>query len=118
MEGQGLRRKNLAVFAPKRCDARGAGQVRHQSGAMFDSPSPRNTIARVARLPGKILESVASDNSPLEFAAVLEAEHAAGCLPAGESSGLAFSGGGIRSATFNLGVIQALAELRLLRRFD
>jgi hypothetical protein len=32
--------------------------------------------------------------------------------------GLAFSGGGIRSATFNLGVIQALAEERLLRRFD
>lgn len=33
-------------------------------------------------------------------------------------TGLAFSGGGIRSATFNLGVIQALAELRLLRKFD
>jgi hypothetical protein len=33
-------------------------------------------------------------------------------------TGLAFSGGGIRSATFNLGIIQALAELRLLRQFD
>jgi hypothetical protein len=32
--------------------------------------------------------------------------------------GLALSGGGIRSATFNLGVIQALAELKLLRWFD
>lgn len=32
--------------------------------------------------------------------------------------GLAFSGGGIRSATFNLGVIQALAERKLLRGFD
>ena len=32
--------------------------------------------------------------------------------------GLAFSGGGIRSATFNLGVLQALAENGLLRRFD
>ena len=30
--------------------------------------------------------------------------------------GIAFSGGGIRSATFNLGVIQALCELKLLRR--
>ncbi len=30
--------------------------------------------------------------------------------------GLAFSGGGIRSATFNLGVIQALCELKLLRQ--
>ena len=33
-------------------------------------------------------------------------------------TGLAFSGGGIRSATFNLGIIQALCELRLLRHFD
>ncbi len=32
--------------------------------------------------------------------------------------GLAFSGGGIRSATFNLGILQALAELKLLRQFD
>ncbi|MBL8526896.1 MAG: patatin-like phospholipase family protein, partial [Burkholderiales bacterium] len=32
--------------------------------------------------------------------------------------GLAFSGGGIRSATFNLGVIQALCELKLLHLFD
>lgn len=32
--------------------------------------------------------------------------------------GLAFSGGGIRSATFNLGVLQALAREGLLRRFD
>src|ERR1700678_1725174 len=33
-------------------------------------------------------------------------------------TGLAFSGGGIRSAPFNLGVLQALAELKLLHRFD
>ena len=32
--------------------------------------------------------------------------------------GLAFSGGGIRSATFNLGVLQALAKLKLLRHVD
>ncbi|HEX8984764.1 MAG TPA: patatin-like phospholipase family protein [Bryobacteraceae bacterium] len=32
--------------------------------------------------------------------------------------GLAFSGGGIRSATFGLGVLQALAGLKLLRSFD
>jgi hypothetical protein len=32
--------------------------------------------------------------------------------------GLAFSGGGIRSATFNLGVLQALADLELLHRMD
>jgi len=33
-------------------------------------------------------------------------------------TGLAFSGGGIRSATFNLGILQALAEKELLHRFD
>jgi predicted acylesterase/phospholipase RssA len=33
-------------------------------------------------------------------------------------AGLAFSGGGIRSATFNLGVLQALAGQNLLNRFD
>lgn len=32
--------------------------------------------------------------------------------------GLAFSGGGIRSATFNLGILQGLAQLGLLRKFD
>jgi hypothetical protein len=32
--------------------------------------------------------------------------------------GLAFSGGGIRSATFNLGILQGLASLGLLKRFD
>src|SRR5437667_7130161 len=32
--------------------------------------------------------------------------------------GLAFSGGGIRSATFHLGVLQMLAEYGLLRQFD
>jgi hypothetical protein len=37
---------------------------------------------------------------------------------AAELVGLAVSGGGIRSATFSLGVIQALASLDLLRRFD
>ena len=40
--------------------------------------------------------------------------------PAAEKSlvGLAFSGGGIRSATFNLGILQALAKAKTLRAFD
>ncbi len=33
-------------------------------------------------------------------------------------NGIALSGGGIRSATFNLGIIQALCEARRLRMFD
>jgi hypothetical protein len=35
-----------------------------------------------------------------------------------ELLGLAFSGGGIRSATFNLGILQGLAKYSLLPRFD
>jgi len=57
-------------------------------------------------------------SEPLDFEAVLAAERGAGAPAEGKARGLAFSGGGIRSATFNLGVIQALAELKLLRRFD
>ncbi|MDB5754841.1 MAG: hypothetical protein JWR56_1269 [Massilia sp.] len=37
---------------------------------------------------------------------------------AAELAGLAFSGGGIRSATFNLGILQALAEKKMLGNFD
>src|ERR1043166_9313002 len=35
-----------------------------------------------------------------------------------ELVGLAFSGGGIRSATFNLGILQGLAKLGLLKFVD
>jgi hypothetical protein len=38
--------------------------------------------------------------------------------PAHGTAGLAFSGGGIRSATFNLGVLQVLAKRGLLAGFD
>jgi hypothetical protein len=33
-------------------------------------------------------------------------------------AGLAFSGGGVRSATFNLGILQALSQVGMLDRFD
>lgn len=36
----------------------------------------------------------------------------------GDYVGLAFSGGGIRSATFNFGVLKALADLKILKHFD
>lgn len=37
---------------------------------------------------------------------------------AAKLTGLAFSGGGIRSATFNLGVLQTLAKRELINQFD
>lgn len=46
-----------------------------------------------------------------------EAELSAPCPPE-NLAGLALSGGGIRSATYCLGLLQGLAELKLLRAFD
>ncbi len=70
-----------------------------------------------------------NDKNPTTFAHVLPDELA--CINrsrlkrnvdskaiAGNLTGLAFSGGGIRSATFNLGILQALAEKGLLHKFD
>ena len=63
-------------------------------------------------------------SDPIPFRAVLEDELTALIPPAERASrsrnlsGLALSGGGIRSATFNLGVIQALLAHRQLSRFD
>ncbi|MHB1144689.1 MAG: patatin-like phospholipase family protein [Thiobacillus sp.] len=45
-------------------------------------------------------------------------QSAEACADRAQLVGLALSGGGIRSATFCLGVIQALARLRLLHAFD
>ncbi len=55
----------------------------------------------------------------LEGAAIAQRRLAAGLGDErGPRAGLALSGGGIRSATFSLGVMQALARQKLLRRFD
>jgi len=51
---------------------------------------------------------------PIELCNAGDRERAA----SSQLCGLAFSGGGIRSASFNLGVIQALADLGLLARAD
>ena len=52
------------------------------------------------------------------FRRVKETELQEISAPEEQLLGLAFSGGGIRSATFNLGVLQALAQLKLLHCFD
>jgi hypothetical protein len=55
-----------------------------------------------------------SDPLPVRLRAIYAALHAA---PEGRSA-LCLSGGGIRSASFSLGVVQVLARLGLLSRFD
>jgi len=73
--------------------------------------------------------SLYSETFQYELDALRGVSPPAGVRPAAESAvierahglnlaGLAFSGGGIRSATFNLGILQALAENKLLGDFD
>lgn len=80
-------------------------------------------------LSGRFLKRSRERQSPASWAKVLRDERTeiererrlGGEGPAEALSsyvGLALSGGGIRSATFNLGLLQALAELRLLSRID
>ncbi len=68
----------------------------------------RNAAAEKSKTAGET--PVEKTDAP--WVKTVKAAHAANL------TGLCFSGGGIRSATFNLGVLQALAELKLLRRFD
>lgn len=65
------------------------------------------------------LSSYPSVLHDLERAAVATRRKEAGTSPIDSRwVGLAFSGGGIRSATFSLGVLQALAKNKLLRSID
>src|SRR5258708_32586803 len=63
-------------------------------------------------------------DQPLSFAEVVAAEHRAlrpndvPGKPSAPLSALCISGGGIRSATFALGVLQGLAEQGILTTFD
>ncbi|HEX2101704.1 MAG TPA: hypothetical protein VHF69_13610, partial [Candidatus Synoicihabitans sp.] len=54
----------------------------------------------------------------VEAAAIAEPRNAAGLPAEAPLVGVALSGGGIRSATFCLGLFQALARQRLVRRID
>jgi patatin-like phospholipase len=66
-------------------------------------------------------KSFDSDVRPHELAHIAQSRQEAGLPPVGPGqplAALALSGGGIRSATFNLGLIQALAQAGKLRRFD
>lgn len=105
-------------------DAGGGGQEEEERPeAATDAIAP----SQLVRPPGNAREQPFEVFGQADMLA-LEREHLAGLRaqdieasrlnPLGEPVGLAFSGGGIRSATFNLGVLQAFAECRLLRRVD
>jgi hypothetical protein len=72
------------------------------------------TFDDVRDAESKLLRGTAAAPEVRAEAAAVKAET---LLPA-ETVGLAFSGGGIRSATFNLGVLQGLAKANLLDKID
>lgn len=75
--------------------------------------------SETAMNPTPIREVLQQEVEQIETARRLRLEKDEPGLPAEKTLiGLAFSGGGIRSATFNLGVLQALARKKLLRKFD
>jgi hypothetical protein len=80
---------------------------RNRTGREGTAPDSCQSIERVVELEYQTLLGLSND-------ARLES----GSIARDQLMGLAFSGGGIRSATFNLGVLQALAELKLLKEFD
>ncbi len=78
---------------------------------IIDSKPRPAAVAKAAPQVGADL-GYPTENTDDPWVKTIEAAHRANL------TALCFSGGGIRSATFNLGVLQALAELKLLHRLD
>lgn len=80
---------------------------------------PRFPGVVVMPAPAPRADAVMLESEKAHVAALREQDPAvARWNPQGHMVGLALSGGGIRSATFGLGVLQAIAERGWLRRFD
>lgn len=100
---QAFRRRNGDTSEVTGCDEKTWRLLNEQAGSVFDETWQFEIDALRGECPGDV-QPVRSDLN-----ADAHRHHFAG---------LAFSGGGIRSATFNLGMLQALAELKMLRDFD
>jgi len=78
------------------------------------------SLAKVKTDPVVELDNLVAEQSkpwPDQIAKIVQDAARASAMRMG-TVGLAFSGGGIRSATFNLGFLQGAARLRLLKQFD
>jgi hypothetical protein len=86
---------------------------------VYIPPVRVHDLARAA-LPGETLPETTRTLLEHEFVRLRERRAAHGLNPPGDHdlTAIALSGGGIRSATFALGVMQALAGHDLLKRFD
>lgn len=90
------------------------------SAAAAEPPAPRQAAAQqpLPAPPWRSVSAALADERRHIDALRSSDERACRANPRGVPIGLALSGGGIRSATFGLGVLQALAHLQLLRRID
>ena len=75
-------------------------------------PIPPDPPADAPLLSGEAMRRAEGEHVRALRDPIAEGEAAVGLV------GLAFSGGGIRSATFNLGILQALAKQNMLPQFD
>ncbi len=97
LESIGLRRQRVRAMAPQPPPS--------------ESPAPaKGAETADAEVPGADSQGPADPTSPEKEARLTAMDR--------HLAGLALSGGGIRSATFALGVLQGLAALRILSRFD
>ena len=97
-----MRRTGALAIEPG-CDAATWEAIRHTAGGTFADVLCDEINAFRAAEPDPPPEASADT--------AVEAAHAM------RLAGLAFSGGGLRSATFNLGIVQALARAGTLRQF-
>ena len=93
-----------------RCDLATWRALKDEAGIVFSEAFQWELQALTARPGGAPLDP--DTVAPAAESDVLRAAHQQKLV------GLSLSGGGIRSATFNLGVLQGLASLNLLRSFD
>ena len=98
-------------------------QTTHEHTSILGGPVPMGIDASGAVETRPPMPELLSAAEGFEAMNRIEAEHVAarrGMPSAGlmDGAGLALSGGGIRSATFCLGVVQRLAQAELLGRFD
>ena len=116
-------RKNLSYAELQASRKNGAPQSEETRAAAQDadaramsSAGGAEPAAEPAAEPVHVADPGAKDRRlkvhPADEDDVIRTAHAA------ELAGLAFSGGGIRSATFNLGILQALAQKKMLGDFD
>jgi predicted acylesterase/phospholipase RssA len=127
LESAGIEVPPAAATLAQLADAISAFRTRE--GIAADGPLDQATWRRLTALSGNVFTEVFQNEldllrprpdggagpeqvAPACRSEILRRAHGAGL------TGLALSGGGVRSATFNLGVLQALGEQQLLHDFD